>query len=74
MVTPEEYIQNKIPIIPCSHNTRKPIGDQWQDQPTGDIKRFSPGDNIGWHLIEQSDIDIDNPICHKFLNEINYLY
>ncbi len=70
MVTPEEYIQNKIPIIPCYHNTRKPIGDQWQDQPTGDIKRFSPGDNIGWHLIEQSDIDIDNPICHKFLNEI----
>ena len=70
MVTPEEYIQNKIPIIPCYHNTRKPIGDQWQDQPTGDIKRFSPGDNIGWHLIEQSDIDVDNLICHKFLNGI----
>ena len=70
MVTPEEYIQNKIPIIPCYRNTRKPIGDLWQNQPTGDIKRFSPGDNIGWHLIDQSDIDIDNPICHKFLNGI----
>ena len=70
MVTPEEYIQNKIPVIPCKRNTRIPIGDDWQNKPTGKLERFNPGDNIGWHLIEQSDIDIDNPICHKFLNGI----
>ena len=70
MITPKEYIQNKISIIPCHNNSRLPKGEKWQEQPTGDINRFSPGDNIGWHLLEQTDLDIDNPICHKFLDVI----
>ena len=70
MVTPEEYIQNKIPVIPCKRNTRIPIGDDWQNKPTGKLERFNPGDNIGWHLIDDTDADIDNLICHKFLNGI----
>ena len=70
MVTPEEYIQNKIPVIPCKRNTRIPIGEDWQNKPTGKLERFNPGDNIGWHLIDDTDADIDNLICHKFLNGI----
>ena len=69
MNTPEQYIENKIPVIPCKRNTRIPIGSDWQHKPI-DINRFNPGDNIGWHLLEQTDIDIDNPICHKFLDVI----
>jgi len=64
------YFKENLPVIPCYNNSRKPIGDKWQDKPTGDIKRFSPGDNIGWHLLEETDIDIDNPNCHKFLNGV----
>jgi hypothetical protein len=69
MKTPEQYLKNNIPVIPVYKNTRKPIGDKWQDKPI-DIKRFNPGDNIGIHLTEHIDIDVDNPTCHSFLDEI----
>ena len=69
-VSVEEYIQNNFSVIPCYADTRKPIGKDWQDKPTGDIKRFNPGNNIGLHLLEHIDIDIDNSTCHKYLDNI----
>ena len=65
-LSPEEYTQNKISVIPCKENERIPIGKEWQTN----IIPFKPGNNIGLHLLEHIDIDIDNIICHKFLNGI----
>ena len=73
MKTPQEYIANKYPIIPCYRNQRRPIGDDWENKPTGQLDRFSPGDNIGIHLIDLIDIDVDNIVCHKFLKKIKTL-
>ncbi len=70
MKTPQEYIENKYPIIPCHANERRPKGNEWDEKETGKLERFSPGDNIGLHLLEHIDIDIDNPVCHKFLSQI----
>ena len=64
MITPQEYIENKYPIIPCYKNERRPIGKEWEEKETGKLERFSPGDNIGLHLINYIDLDIDNPVCH----------
>ena len=66
MKTIEQYRENNFPIIPCKKNSRIPIGDQWQE---ANIE-FQPGDNIGLHLTEHIDIDVDNIICHKFLASI----
>ena len=73
MITPQEYIENKYPIIPCYKNERRPIGKEWEEKETGKLERFSPGDNIGLHLINYIDLDIDNPVCHKFLKRIKTL-
>ena len=73
MKTPLEYIENKYPIIPCYKNERRPIGDKWEDKPTGQLDRFNPGDNIGIHLLGYIDIDVDNIVCHKFLKKIKTL-
>ena len=66
MKTIEQYRENNFPIIPCKKNSRIPIGDQWQETNI----EFQPGDNIGLHLTEHIDIDVDNIICHKFLASI----
>ena len=73
MKTPLEYIENKYPIIPCYKNERRPIGEKWEDKPTGQLDRFNPGDNIGIHLLDHIDIDVDNIVCHKFLKKIKTL-
>jgi len=73
MITPQDYIENNYPIIPCYKNERRPKGDEWQDKETGKLERFNPGDNIGLHLINYIDLDIDNPVCHKFLKVIKTL-
>ena len=31
MKTIEQYRENNFPIIPCYKNSRKPIGDKWQE-------------------------------------------
>ena len=66
METIEQYKENNYPIIPCKGNSRVPIGKDWQNTEHA----FKPGDNIGLHLLEHIDIDIDNPTCHKFLKLI----
>ena len=66
MNTIEQYKQNNYPIIPCKKNSRIPIGDKWQETNI----EFKPGDNIGLHLTEHIDIDIDNVKCHRFLLDI----
>ena len=66
MKTIEQYRENNFPIIPCKKNSRIPIGDQWQE---ANIE-FQPGDNIGLHLTDHIDIDIDNPTCHRYLHQI----
>ena len=66
METIEQYKENNYPIIPCKGNSRVPIGKDWQNTEHA----FKPGDNIGLHLLEHIDIDIDNPVCHKFLKLI----
>ena len=73
MITPQEYIENKYPIIPCYKNERRPKGDEWEEKETGKLERFIPGDNIGIHLIGFIDLDIDNPIVHKFIRRIKTL-
>lgn len=64
MITPAEYLNKKLPIIPC--NGKIPIPKAWQDNDFA-IADFKPGDNIGLKMSEHIDIDIDNPICKKFL-------
>tara|TARA_R110002012_G_scaffold6861_2_gene32749 strand:+ start:739 stop:2586 length:1848 start_codon:yes stop_codon:yes gene_type:complete len=66
MKTIEQYRENNFPIIPCKRNSRVPIGEEWQKTNI----EFQPGDNIGLHLTEHIDIDVDNIICHKFLASI----
>tara|TARA_R110000824_G_C15012152_1_gene657456 strand:+ start:476 stop:763 length:288 start_codon:yes stop_codon:yes gene_type:complete len=66
MKTVEEYKQNNFPVIPCYANDRKPIGKEWEEGKYD----FEPGNNIGLHLLEHIDIDVDNPVCHKFLKII----
>ena len=66
METIEQYKENNYPIIPCKGNSRVPIGTDWQNKEYP----FKPGDNIGLHLLQHIDIDIDNPVCHKFLKLI----
>ena len=66
MKTIEQYKENNFPIIPCKRNSRVPIGEEWQKTNI----EFQPGDNIGLHLTEHIDIDVDNIICHKFLASI----
>ena len=65
----EDYISNGFNIIPCQQNTKIPKGLNWQEQKMN-INNFSKGDNIGLHLTKFIDIDIDNPVCQKFLNQI----
>ena len=72
MNTAEQYIENKIPVIPCKRNSRIPIGEEWQNQPIG-LNRFSPGDNIGLHLLDDTDLDIDNTVCHNFLDKFKLI-
>ncbi|MBC8295575.1 MAG: bifunctional DNA primase/polymerase, partial [Pelagibacterales bacterium] len=64
MITPAEYLNKKLPVIPC--NGKIPIAKAWQDNDFT-IADFKPGDNIGLKMSEHIDIDIDNPICKKFL-------
>ena len=64
MKTPAEYLNKKLPIIPCKGKI--PIVKGWQDNDFT-IDDFKPGDNIGMKMSEYFDIDIDNPICKKFL-------
>ena len=66
METIEQYKENNYSIIPCKKNSRVPIGKDWQNTEHA----FNPGDNIGLHLLEHTDIDIDNPVCHRFLIDI----
>ncbi len=66
METIEQYKENNYSIIPCKKNSRVPIGKDWQNTEHA----FNPGDNIGLHLLEHIDIDIDNPVCHRFLIDI----
>ena len=66
MKTIEQYKENNFPIIPCKRNSRVPIGEECQKTNI----EFQPGDNIGLHLTEHIDIDVDNIICHKFLASI----
>ncbi len=63
METIEQYKENNYSIIPCKKNSRVPIGKDWQNTEHA----FNPGDNIGLHLLEHKDIDIDYPVCHNFL-------
>ena len=65
----DEYISKGFDIIPCQKNSKQPKGLNWQDQIT-DKNNFSENDNIGLHLLNFIDIDIDNPFCHKFLDQI----
>ena len=69
MLTAEEYISKNFDIIPCEKNSKQPKGSNWQNQITK-IENFSSDDNIGLHLINYIDIDIDNPVCKHFLEQI----
>ena len=64
MITPAEYLNKKLPIIPCKE--KKPIANNWPEIDFT-VSDFKPGDNIGLKMAEHFDIDIDNAICKKFL-------
>ena len=73
MITPEEYINHNYNVIPCYENERRPKGEDWENKPTK-LDRFKPGDNIGLHLLDHIDIDVDNPICHKFSTNSSFIF
>ena len=64
MITPAEYLNKKLSIIPC--NGKIPRVNAWQNTDFK-LEDFKPEDNIGLKMSEHFDIDIDNPICKKFL-------
>ena len=64
MKTPQEYLNKKLPIIPCEG--KMPIVKAWQDKEF-QLEDFKPGNNIGLKMKKYFDIDIDNPACKKFL-------
>ena len=72
MITPEEYLNHNYNVIPCYENDKRPKGDDWENKPSK-LERFGPGDNIGLHLLDHIDIDIDNPVAHKFLARIKQM-
>ena len=47
MITPTEYLNKKLPIIPCKE--KKPIIAQWQKKDFK-LEDFKPGDNMGVKL------------------------
>ena len=61
MKTIEQYRENNFPIIPCK-KIQEYLLEKWQKTNI----EFQPGDNIGLHLTEHIDIDVDNIICHNF--------
>ena len=65
MRTPQEYLNKKLPIIPC--DGKMPIQKNWQNT-DATIEDFKPGNNIGLKMEKHFDIDIDNQLCKKFLN------
>ena len=69
MITPKEYLDNNLDVIPCQKDSRKPVGDNWQTRAIN-INDFQEGHNIGLRLGAHIDIDFDNPLA---LNFINYL-
>ena len=66
MITPQEYLNKKFPIIPC--NGKIPKIKAWQ-KTNFTINDFHNGDNIGLKLAEITDLDIDNKIAHKFIRK-----
>jgi len=66
MITPTEYLNKKLPIIPCKE--KKPIVAEWQRKDFK-IEDFKPGDNMGLKLKDFTDIDIDNPKALPFINK-----
>ena len=65
MNTPQDYIKKNLPIIPC--NGKAPIPKNWTEIESTEAD-FKPGNNIGLKMEKHIDIDIDNPLCKKFLN------
>ena len=65
MKTPQEYLNKKLPIIPC--DGKIPIVKSWQDRDFNE-EDFKPGNNIGLKMAKHFDIDIDNQLCKKFLS------
>ena len=65
MRTPQEYLNKKLPIIPC--DGKMPVQKNWQNT-DATIEDFKPGNNIGLKMEKHFDIDIDNQLCKKFLN------
>ena len=65
MKTPQEYLNKKLPIIPC--DGKMPIFKSWQDRDFNE-EDFKPGNNIGLKMAKHFDIDIDNQLCKKFLS------
>ena len=66
MITPAEYLNKNLPIIPC--NEKKPLVKEWQKKDFK-LEDFKPGDNMGLKLKDFSDADIDNPKAFPFINK-----
>ena len=81
MKTAAEYLDKKLPIIPCGnwiknkktgtieYNSKAPRVKAWQ-KTDFKIEDFKPEDNIGLKLKNFSDVDIDNPACYLLLKNI----
>ena len=80
MITPAEYLNKKLPIIPCGnwivnkktkkleYNSKAPRVKEWE-KTEFKLEEFKPGDNIGLKLKDHSDADIDNPKALVFVNK-----
>ena len=71
--TPQEYLNKGYNITPCGniskkngkYNPKAPRVSEWQkNRATADS--FNPNDNIGIIWEDKLDVDVDNPIAHKF--------
>ena len=65
----KKEINQNLKFIPLKHKSKLPRDYGW-DKMEYTPQDFKYGDNIGLHLVDVIDIDIDNPTCHKFLDKI----
>jgi len=80
MKTATEYLDKKLPIIPCGnwlpnkqtgkieYNPKAPRIKAWE-KTDFKISDFKPDDNIGLKLKDHTDVDIDHPICLPFIDK-----
>lgn len=61
--------KQNLKFIPLKNHSKEPRDYGWSKKIYFD-KDFDNSGNVGLHLVDVIDIDIDNPLCHNFLEKI----